>query len=192
MKLLHEVTKTSPDHLLQTPRVVRVLTTLSSAGSRASTGHAAPDVPRSGPSTSPGPGPLDHSGRTRAASNQVLANLVPRPTQHHPVFVDERLPAALRDSKLPWAPDLEHQSPAPAPNDSWCALVGTLEWSLHAHQDAPDAQPVYMLGLRDIARDEDLQHFFKSYPSPDLANSAAEAVHDMLLEQLRLALENPS
>jgi hypothetical protein len=102
--------------------------------------------------------------------------------------MDERLPSELRCSRLPWSPDLEHQSPAPAPNDSWAALVGTLEWSLCAHKDAPDDPPAFLLGLRDLANDEDISPFFRSYPSIRDAVVAAEAAHGMLLEQLRRKL----
>jgi hypothetical protein len=102
--------------------------------------------------------------------------------------MDERLPIELRYSRLPWSPDLEHQSPAPAPNDSWAALVGTLEWSLCAHQDAPDDPPAFLLGLRDLGADEDVSPFFRAYPSIHDAVVAAEAAHDLLLEQLRRRL----
>jgi len=102
------------------------------------------------------------------------------------------LPAALENSRLPWTPDLEHQCAAPAPNDSWAALVGTLEWSITAHADNPSDPPDFLLGLRDIANDEDIQHVFRAYPSLHDATTAAEAVHDLLLTQLRQKLLAPS
>lgn len=105
--------------------------------------------------------------------------------------MDDRLPAPLRTSRLPWTPDLEHQSPAPAPNDSWAALVGTLEWSIITHDDPPDP-PSFLLGLRDIANEEDLQHLFQAYPSIHDAVTAAEATHSLLLEQLRRAITDPT
>ena len=105
--------------------------------------------------------------------------------------MDSQLPTALANSRLPWAPDLEHQSSAPAPNDSWAALVGTLEWSITAHSDS-EAPPDFLLGLRDIANDEDIQHVFRAYPSLHDACIAAEAVHDLLLEQLKQRLRSPT
>jgi len=106
--------------------------------------------------------------------------------------MDDRLPAVLKTSRLPWIPDLEHQCPAPANNDSWAALVGTLEWSIIAHQDNPLDPPVFLLGLRDLANDKDVQHVFRAYPSLHDACVGAEAVHDLLLTQLRQALLAPS
>ena len=105
--------------------------------------------------------------------------------------MDDHLPLDLRVSKLPWSPDLENQSPAPAPNDSWAAATGTLEWTLTAHQDAPGDPPAFLLGLRDIANDEDVQHVFQGYPSLHDAVVAAEAIHELLLEQLRQQLLRP-
>lgn len=105
--------------------------------------------------------------------------------------MDERLPAELRCSKLPWVPDLEHQSPAPAPNDSWAALVGTLEWSLTAHRDDPEEPPAFLLGLRDLAGDQDILSLFRAYPSLHDAVVAAEAAHELLLAQLRHSLTSP-
>lgn len=104
--------------------------------------------------------------------------------------MDDHLPAALRTSKLPWTPDLEHQAPAPAPNDSWAALVGTLEWSIIAHQDH-DEPPSFLLGLRDIVNEEDLEHLLQAYPTIHDAVTAAEATHALLLEQLRRAITDP-
>ena len=105
--------------------------------------------------------------------------------------MDEHLPVALRNSRLPWTPDLEQQAPAPAPNDSWAALVGTLEWSIITHLDHEEP-PSFLLGLRDIANEEDFQHVFQAYPSILLAVTAAEAHHDLLLEQLRRAITSPA
>lgn len=105
--------------------------------------------------------------------------------------MDDRLPAELRHSRLPWTPDLEHQSPAPAPNDSWAALVGTLEWSLTVHRDSRDEPPAFLLGLRDLALEDDPGHSLRSYPSLRDAVVAAESAHDLLLEQLRQHLLRP-
>lgn len=105
--------------------------------------------------------------------------------------MDERLPLALRISRLPWSPDLEHQSPAPAPNDSWCALVGTLEWSIVVHKETLDEAPAFLLGLRDIAQEEDIGEHFTAYPSLHDAVVAAEALHQHLLEQLRARIFRP-
>lgn len=106
--------------------------------------------------------------------------------------MDEHLPPELRRSRLPWSSDLEHQSPAPRPNDSWAAVVGTLEWSIVAHKDAHDDPPAFLLGLRDLALEEDVSHLFHAYPTLHDAVVAAEAVHDHLLEQLRRRISRPA
>lgn len=105
--------------------------------------------------------------------------------------MDEFLPTPLRTSRLPWEADLEHQSAAPAPHDSWGASVGTLEWSITAYKDGPGEPPAFLLGLRDLAVEEDVQHLFQAYPSLHDAVVAAEAVHGILLGQLRTQLQNP-
>lgn len=105
--------------------------------------------------------------------------------------MDDRLPALLQASRLPWTPDLKHQSPAPAPNDSWAAVVGTLEWSILAHL-GPDKPPSFLLALRNVAPEEDVQHVLTAYPSLHDAVTAAEATHSLLLEQLRAAVSNPT
>ena len=106
--------------------------------------------------------------------------------------MDDRLPAALRVSRLPWTPDLEYQSPAPRPHDSWCALVGTLEWSIVVHHDDTLEPPAFLLGLRDLALEEDIGHLFRAYPSLHDAVTAAESAHELLLSQLRTAITSPA
>lgn len=105
----------------------------------------------------------------------------------HPLDVDQTLPEALRASRLPWVPDTTDQSSAPAPDDSWCAVVGTLEWSLLAHQAQGEELPDYILTLRDLSFDEELSEMWM-YNDVQTAAHVADAIHSTLLEQLRREL----
>ena len=102
------------------------------------------------------------------------------------------LPKPLQESRLPWKADLDDQSAAPGPLDSWHAITGTLEWSLGVCQDDPSAPPLFALNLRNLASDEEYAHIFRTYPSLSEAVQAAEDVLTNLLDQLQTALLCPT
>lgn len=123
------------------------------------------------------------------ACDELWPGVVACPRRHHHVLVDDLLPPVLRLSKLPWKPDHDDQTPVVRDDDSWHALVGTLEWSLVAHRDAPEHPLCFLLALRDIVRDEDCQLMLKTLPSLETASAHAEGAHDLMLEQLLLDLK---
>jgi hypothetical protein len=104
--------------------------------------------------------------------------------------MDPDLPAALRNSSLPWQADLEHSAPAPAPDDSWHALLGTLEWSIVAHRPGLGRSPEFLLGLRSLGEEDEVQGTWTFHSLRD-AVVAADAINDILLDQLRKLVRYP-
>ena len=100
--------------------------------------------------------------------------------------MDDHLPAPLRDSKLPWEPDHEDQSGAPAPQDSWRAVVGSLEWSLIV---CGGSSTTFLLSLRALPQDE--PHATWDLPHVRDAAVVADAVHELLLSQVVKAIQSP-
>jgi hypothetical protein len=100
--------------------------------------------------------------------------------------MDFSLPAPLHASRLPWAPDLEHQSAAPGPQDSWCAVTGSLEWSLVAHHDP---SPSFLLTLRELSS-PDSPHHLEEYSSLRDASVAADTLYSHLLNRLEQAVRS--
>lgn len=100
---------------------------------------------------------------------------------------DPRLPRFLRDSKLPWKPRCPYQAPALRPDDAWSAHLGGLCFNLEMAPppEMSCGEPPLTLTLR-----RDSHEVQTWYPtSLAAASQIADALVDLLLEQLRSSLQ---